>query len=145
MKAEVAHINAMTFIARMGKHEVTFDTKAPAGKDQGASPKEMLLSSILACSGMDVASLLRKYKMTPEKFSMRAEATPRDEHPRIFPRIDIAFAIDGEGLDLEKIKEAVHLSMSKYCGVSAMINATSPIHYVIELNGKVVFADQAGF
>ena len=126
-------------------HHLLFDTTPPVGGDQGPSPKAVMLSTILGCSGMDVAGLLRKYRMQPSRFHMTADATPRAEHPKIFPRIDVTFEIDGEGLDHAKIIEAVGLSMTRYCGVSAMIAPTSPIHYQVLVNGRKISEGVAQF
>lgn len=145
MRIEAKHSGGMSFSTRIGQHSFTMDAKPPIGRDTGASPKELLLAAIAGCSGMDVAALLRKYRMTPSSFTIDCEATPRDEHPRIFPRIDLRFVIIGEGLDLEKIKEAVTLSLTKYCGVSAMVADTSPIFYKIVVNDSEIAKGQAQF
>ena len=41
--------------------------------------------------------------------------------------------------------EAVTLSMTKFCGVSAMVAPTSPIFYSVVVNGEIEGRDQAHF
>ena len=145
MIVEATHAGGLEFQVSTSSHKVIFDAKAPMGKDHGPSPKEMFLASILGCTGMDVAGLVKKYKMEPDEFSLSAEATARDEHPKIFPRIDIIYRFKGQDLDPAKIQQAVELSMTKYCGVSAMVAEALPLHYSIEINGEITGKGQARF
>jgi putative redox protein len=48
-------------------------------------------------------------------------------------------------VEAAKAIEAVQLSQTKYCGVSAMVAASVPIHYTIEINEKKVGTGQARF
>lgn len=145
MHAEAHHIDGLAFEARIGQHRFTFDTIAPAGNDRGPSPKAVFLSTILGCAGMDVAGLLKKHRMNPTKFWMTADADARQEHPRTFPKIEVTFQLEGNGLEAEKVLEAVQLSMTKYCGVSAMISPTSPIHFRVLINATEIGAGEAKF
>jgi putative redox protein len=145
MIVEATHAGGLEFHVRAGDHQVILDAKAPTGKDHGPSPKEMLLAAVLGCTGMDVAGLIKKYKMEPDEFSLIGEAIARDEHPKIFPRMDVIYRLKGKDLDAAKIQQAVELSMTKYCGVSAMVAEAAPIYYTIEINGEVTGKGQARF
>lgn len=139
------YLSSLSFEFQSGSHQFVLDTKPPLSKDLGPSPKEMLLASIAGCSGIDVASLLKKYRQSPTSLNITASAEARQEHPRIFGRIDLLFAFEGQELDSEKISEAVRLSMTQYCGVSAMVFQTSPIFYLVLLNGRQVAEGKAQF
>jgi len=43
----------------------------------------------------------------------------------------------------EQVLKAVNLSMTKYCGVSAMIAKAAPIYYKVNINGSEVGSGQA--
>jgi putative redox protein len=145
MRVEAIYQGGFEFQASNGRHQVVMDSKAPLGKDHGQTPKELLLAAILGCSGMDVAGLLKKYHLAPSKFTMSASAEQTDGHPKTFTSVQISYFLEGEGLDSEKIKEAVHLSMTKYCGVSAMVAVSVPINYTIAVNGKEIASGRAEF
>jgi putative redox protein len=145
MHVDMIFKSGSEFEASIGKHKFSFDTVAPFGRDHAPSPKAVMLASILGCSGIDVAGFLKKYRMNPTKFSMTADANARDEHPKIFPRIDVEFNFEGTDLDAAKLIEAVQLSMTKYCGVSAMIAPTSPIFYRVMVNHEEVASGEAKF
>jgi putative redox protein len=149
MKATVSWKNAMTFEAKAREHTFTLDTASLGGRDLGPSPKEALIASVLGCSGIDVVAHLRKERIELKSFKMTGNAESREIHPRIFPQIDIVFDLNVELRDAEnelpKVIEAVELSMTKYCGVSAMISPTSPIFYTVVVNGEIEGRGQAKF
>ncbi len=145
MIVELTHAGGMAFRAKAGAYEVLLDAKPPIGKGGGPNPKEMLIASVLGCTAMDVVGLVKKFKMTPDEFALKGEAVPRDEHPKIFPRMDIIYSFKGQGLDPAKIQEAVDLSMNKYCGITAMLVQATPIYYSIEINGEITGKGQAKF
>ncbi len=149
MKAELKWEEGMTFATQIRTHSGRMDIAAPAGKDLGPTPKETLIASVLGCTGMDVVSLIKKYKIEIESFSLTGNAEPRDHHPRIFTQIDVVFDLKIKFKDREaefpKVLDAVRLSLTKYCGVSAMVAPTSPIFYTVVVNGEIEARDQAQF
>ena len=56
----------------------------------------------------------------------------------------LVFKIKG-ALNAAKIMEAVTLSQTKYCSVSAMVSKAVPITYTVELNEKNIGSGQANF
>ncbi|PIS10952.1 MAG: hypothetical protein COT73_06660 [Bdellovibrio sp. CG10_big_fil_rev_8_21_14_0_10_47_8] len=120
------------------------DGKRPIGDESGPSPKQLVLAAICGCTGMDVISLLRKYKQETKTFEIDAEASATEGHPVMFKEVKLKYQLSGD-LDIEKIKEAVHLSMTKYCSVSAMISKAAPINYEIFLNSEKIGAGEANF
>jgi len=146
MHAEVTHLEGYTFKTTIRGHEFFFDSSTDhGGQDRGPSPKEVMLASILGCSGMDVVAYLGKYKVPYDSVRVIGDAQPVDTHPKVFIQVDLTFEFVGTGLPLDKIKQAVELSMTKYCGVSAMISKVSPLFYAIVLNGEIEYRGQAKF
>ena len=86
-----------------------------------------------------------KFKQPFEAFSVEAEGELTEgTHPSIFKEINLTFKIKGD-VETSKATEAVQLSQTKYCGVSAMVSTSVPIHYTIEINEKKVGTGQAKF
>jgi putative redox protein len=126
-------------------HTVAMDTKAPLGSDSAMTPKQLVLAGLCGCTAMDVLSLLKKHKEPIESFEMEADATSTSGgHPTVFSRVDMKFLIKGQ-VSAEKAVEAVRLSQTKYCGVSAMLARAVPIHYSVFINGAEVGSGQAAF
>lgn len=122
------------------------DTKKESGgQDAGPTPKEILLASICACSGIDVASILQKMRVTLESCAISAESDTTAGYPAVFDEVKLKFRLAGPDIKPDQAKKAVVLSMTKYCGVSAMVAGVSPITYEIFLNGEPIGAGQADF
>ncbi|HTL11536.1 MAG TPA: OsmC family protein [Bdellovibrionota bacterium] len=145
MKLECTWNDRMHFTVEAGRHRVEMDTQPPQGTDGAPSPKQLLLSAICGCTGMDVVALLKKYKEAPESFRIDADATPTEGvYPVVFKDISLTFRLRGP-LDPEKVLEAVRLSQTKYCGVTAMVSKSVPVSYSVELNGKTIGTGHADF
>jgi putative redox protein len=109
----------MAFKASVYGHEIMMDLGTEEGGDNlGPTPKPLLMVSLAGCTGMDVISILRKMRMEPEYFNVRAEGEITEEHPKHFTRIHLVYEFRGKDLDLDKLKKAVDLSQEKYCGIS---------------------------
>ncbi|HRK08117.1 MAG TPA: OsmC family protein [Pseudobdellovibrionaceae bacterium] len=134
----------MRFTEGEGESYVSMDSPAPLGKGMGRSPKQLMLSSICGCTAMDVIALLKKYKQDVASFTCEAEADLTDTHPKMFKQVNVTYHLEGS-LDLEKVKEAARLSMTQYCGVTAMVAKAAPVRYTIYVNGEVIERDAVAF
>jgi putative redox protein len=134
----------MAFNANLGAHQITMDAASPIGGDTGATPKQLLIAAICGCTGMDVAALMKKHKQDMKSFTIEASGDLTAKHPKVFQEIALKFKATGD-IDSDKLLSAVHLSMTQYCGVSAMVNAVSPIRYIVELNGVSIGKGNAHF
>lgn len=135
----------MRFTAEVENHSVPMDTKPPIGDDTGITPKQMLIAAICGCTGMDVVSLLKKYNQPLSKFEIEAEASVTEGiHPVVFKDVRLVFKLEGS-LEKEKVLEAITLSQTKYCSVSAMLSKSFPIRYTVQLNSESIGAGSAQF
>lgn len=145
MKLQCTWTEKMKFSAEADSHLVEMDSKAPLGNDSALTPKQLLLASICGCTGMDVVALLKKYKQPLELFQIEAEADLTErKYPAVFKAVKLTFKITGQ-VDPAKVLEAVTLSQTKYCAVSAMVSKAVPISYVVELNGNNIGMGRADF
>jgi len=146
MHAEVTHREKFQFESTIRDHSFVMDTKQAAGGDnKGPSPKELLLSCILGCTGMDVVAMLKKHNISPQKLHISADAETRQEHPRVFLAVHLNFELEDSRLSPDVALDAVRQSLTKYCGVSAMVSKVSPIYYQVRLNGVEAGRGQADF
>lgn len=121
----------MAFDSQLDNHTVRMDATPEMGDDSGPSPKKLVLAGLAGCTGMDVASLLKKMRVPITGFEIEIEADLTEEHPIVFSEIRMKYLLFGKDLNKEKVKKAVSLSQEKYCGVSAMLRKNSPITYSI--------------
>ena len=128
----------MAFDSQVDNHTFRIDTGGELGDDSGPSPKKLLLASLAGCTGMDVVSLLKKMRAPFTGLEIDVEADLTEEHPKVYSEIRLIYRFFGTDLNKEKVEKAVRLSQERYCGVSAMLNKNSPIHYSIEYLGEKV-------
>lgn len=90
------------------------------GEGNGYRPKSLLLSGLAGCSGLDVASLIKKMKLEVDDFHIETIANLTDEHPKYYDTVTVEYHFYGDNLKEEKLQRAVDLSVEKYCGVMEM-------------------------
>ena len=145
MQARTVWTEKMNFTGECEGHSVDLDAKPPFGSSLGFTPKELVAIAVAGCTAMDVVALMKKYKQPLESFEVKVEApTLEKSKPPVFKELALIFVFVGQ-LDREKVIEAVHLSQTKFCAVSAMISKTVPIHYKILLNNEEIGIGQAEF
>lgn len=146
MKAKVSWLEKMKFTGEANNFSVKLDAKKPIGSDEGMSPKEAVLIGLCGCTAMDVVALLRKFKQSQKSLEVSVVASPTAEgvHPVMFKEFQLEYACTGE-VDAVKLSEAVQLSLTKYCSVSAMLSKVGPIRYVVKLNDVTISNGQAHF
>jgi putative redox protein len=94
--------------------------KEDGGDGSGFRPKALMLSSLAGCSGLDVASLIKKMKLEVDEFTIETIATLTDAHPKYYDSVIVEYHFHGSKLNEKKLQRAVDLSIEKYCGVSEM-------------------------
>ena len=118
------------------KGDMVFEAIPPAGKpftmdaypedgveSQGPTPVEALLSSLAACTAMDVIAILKKKKqrVTAYRIEVEGERGPENVYPRPFLTLTVRHIVKGENVDPGAVKRAVELSDEKYCTVMATL------------------------
>ena len=94
--------------------------KEDGGDGTGLRPKALMLSSLAGCSGLDVASLIKKMKLDVEGFTIEIIANLTEEHPKHYDAVTVEYHFYGSNLNEGKLQRTVNLSVDKYCGVFEM-------------------------
>jgi putative redox protein len=120
-----------------GGKTVIMDTEVEGSDERfGISPKAAMLSALASCSGLDVVSVLEKMKVTDYEFKIDVEGELTQEHPKYFHKVKIDYHFTGKGLNENKIKKAVDLSVEKYCGVMEMFRRFAEVKTEIHYHNK---------
>lgn len=90
------------------------------GEGAGLRPKALMLSALAGCSGLDVASLIKKMKLEVDDFKIDTIANLTEEHPKYYDSVVVEYHFYGSNLKEDKLQKAVDLSVEKYCGVMEM-------------------------
>ena len=123
--------------------EQRFDTSRPDGVvarldgtgTSGQSPPDALLSSLAACSGIDLVDILAKRRTPVERLEIDVEGDRREEIPRRFTRLRITYRVDGAGIEAVHAERAVALAFEKYCSVAASLATDIRVETVVVVNG----------
>jgi putative redox protein len=127
-------IDNLAFEAAIDGHKMIIDAKPEVGgTDRGPRPKPLMMVSLAGCTGMDVASLLKKMRIEFEQFNVKVEAEITEEHPKHFTSMHIIYELKGRDLPLDKIERAVELSQNRYCGVTESYRKVMKLTYEIRL------------
>lgn len=129
-KVDVKWQDEMAFEASLHENtqKIMIDaTPAVGGRNLGPRPKTLMLVSLGGCTAMDVISILKKMRVTPEYFNVEVEGELTEEHPKYFHTITVNYIFRGKDLPMDKIKKAVSLSEERYCGVSEMLRKSSTL------------------
>lgn len=136
MKIDIKWMKNMLFKSEGKRNRYTLMDTVPdvGGQDSSLSPKEMVISGLGGCTGMDVISILKKMRNIPDRFEIEVEAETAEEFPKEFKSFKIIYKFWGENLDKDKIEKAVNLSQNRYCGVSETLKQAAEIDYEIKIN-----------
>jgi putative redox protein len=109
---------------------------AIGGGGKGMRPMEMLLSSLGACSSIDVIDILNKMRQPLQdiKVTLNGERE-KDKTPSLFTDIHVVFDLYGD-LDRDKAQRAVDMSMEKYCSVAKIVEKTAQITWEVNVVGR---------
>ncbi len=91
-----------------------------ADESDGLRPKSLMLSALAGCSGLDVASLIKKMKLEVDTFKIDTIANMTEEHPKHYDAVKVEYHFYGSNLNEDRLQRAVDLSVEKYCGVFEM-------------------------
>lgn len=111
-------------------HAVPFDSDRESNTAPG--PMEMLLAALGACTATDVVMILAKKRQKLESLEIEISGERAGEAPRVWTKLELVYKLRGT-LDEKAVKDAMHLSESKYCSVSAMLQKTAAVTFRYEI------------
>ena len=125
-------LSDLAFEAEVDGHKIYMDSSMEhGGKNTGPRPKPLMMIALAGCTGMDVASILKKMKVEFETFSVDVEGDVTEEHPKRFEGMKLIYRVKGKDIKRKNIEKAVNLSITRYCGVSANYAKAFPITHEI--------------
>lgn len=123
MKASLDLVENMHFIGTTDNGlTVHFDTSTEnGGTGSAASPMQMMLQSVAACSAIDVASILRKRRKHIGALHIDMSAERAATHPRVFTAIHLSYTVTSTDATEADVERAITLSQEQYCSASAVL------------------------
>lgn len=133
--ARVKHVDGLQFVGQSASgHAVVMDgPEASGGNNTGMSPMEMLLVGLGGCTGMDVASVLKKKKQKVSSLEVVVHGTKSEHDPKWYKEVSIEYVIKGHEISEDAVKRAIDLSMEKYCSVKATFENQSKVDFTYRI------------
>ena len=113
-------------------HTIVYDSTD--GVPRGIGPMRSLLTSLGACTGMDIVAILkkRKQRLATLKILLSGER-PRYGLPKPWTAIHIKYILSGGALEKKFVEEAIKDSAEKFCSVGATLAPTAKITHSYEI------------
>ncbi len=105
-------------------------------EEEAYTPKALMLAALAGCSGLDIASLIKKMRVDVADLNIDIEGELTDEHPKYYHKVSITYHFYGTDLDEKKLQKIVNLSVEKYCGVMAMFEKFADVKVDIQYHAK---------
>ncbi len=93
------------------------ETAIDGDHQAGATPMEILLEAVGACSAIDVVLIMEKARTPLTRLEVSLDGDRHSPEPRYFTSVSARFDFWGEGLKADKVMRAINLSFAKYCSV----------------------------
>ena len=136
-KIELSWKGQMLFESVAPEGNVMIDaSEEVGGQGKGLRPKAMMLTSLAGCSGMDVASLLKKMRAEVDDFKIEVVANLTEEHPKYYDKVHVIYRFYGSDFKKDKIEKSVNLSVDRYCGVMEMFRQFA------EVTTEIIYIEQ---
>ncbi|HVP54990.1 MAG TPA: OsmC family protein [Candidatus Eisenbacteria bacterium] len=104
-----------------------------AAGNTGPKPIELIAIGLAGCTAFDVIGILRKKRQEVTGYEVKVEADQRTEPPNVFTEVRIHHIVTGVDIAENALQDAIHLSESKYCSVSAMLQLSAEIKTTYEI------------
>ena len=112
-------------------HALALDTDSQ--RSTAASPVELLLVALGACTATDVASILKKKRQHVTSYTVEISGERRDDYPRRFTAMKVHHIFAGRGISQKAVAQAIELSDTKYCSVAATLRPQVEIQSSFEI------------
>jgi putative redox protein len=118
-------VNQSIFV---GKNEAGATVQMGSSEDQTAvGPMQLLLIALAGCTGMDIASILRKKRIDLKDMQIKVRGKRAADYPMIWTDINILYSLWGENILPKDAEQAIRLSEEKYCSVGLMLGKVAKI------------------
>lgn len=97
----------------------------------GSKPSDLLPIALAACTAYTLLDILTKQRQMVARLEADVVSHQHPEPPWTFETIDVRFRIAGD-VDLAKARKALELAHTKYCSVSASLEATVAMTFTVE-------------
>jgi putative redox protein len=104
-----------------------------ASGNTGPKPIELVVLGLAGCTAFDVIGILRKKRQEVTGYEVKIEAEQKSDPPQVFTQVRIHHIVTGVDIAEQALRDAIHLSETKYCSVGAMLKLCAEIESTYEI------------
>ena len=108
------------------------------GDNNGFRPLELFAIGVAGCTAMDVISILQKKRQKVTAYEVQLHIDQPDTVPYVFLHVTVEYFITGENVYPKAVERAIHLSATKYCPATAMLEKSVEIDHTYNIIEEVV-------
>ena len=101
--------------------------------ETGPSPVDALVSSIAACTAVDVVDILAKRRTPAESLVIEADGDRWEGTPGKLTAVRLVYRLRGAGIERAHAERAIELAVTKYCSVRDSLDPRIPVEWRLEL------------
>lgn len=130
-KAAVKWVGAEQFLATLPSgHAVTVDSNRERNSAPG--PMELMLAALGSCTATDVVEILAKKRQKLDSLEVLIDGERAKEPPTVWVKLELLYRLKGK-VDDKAAKDAIQLSLDKYCGAAATLKKTAQLTFRYEI------------
>jgi putative redox protein len=103
-----------------------------ADPEKGFKPIELLVSSLVGCSGGILETVLKKKRIEYDSIRVQTNIERNKEKANRVERIDFHYIIEGKNLKEEQVQKSLDMTL-KYCGMIQTVIGSVEVHETFEL------------
>ena len=102
--------------------------KEDGDEPDGFMPGDMMLTSLVGCSGVDIVEILRKQRQQVTGIDVRVTGVQEPDPPWTWVEIRLEYVVTGKDVSEKAVERAIRLSETKYCSVGATLSGRASIN-----------------
>lgn len=130
-KAVVKWVAGEQFLATLPSgHAIPVDSNRERNSAPG--PMELMLAALGSCTATDVVEILAKKRQKLDSLEILIEGERAKEPPTVWVKLELIYKLKGK-VDDKAAKDAIQLSLDKYCGAAATLKKTAELTFRYEI------------
>ena len=93
---------------------------------------ELMLAALGSCSATDIVLILAKKRQKLESLEIVIEGERAADPPTVWKKLEMVYRLRGK-LEEKAVKDAINLSLEKYCGAAATLRKTAELTFRYEI------------
>jgi putative redox protein len=129
--ATVKWVGGEQFLATLPSgHAVAVDSNREHNSAPG--PMELMLAALGSCTATDIVLILAKKRQELDSLEIVIQGERAKDPPTVWVKLELVYRLKGK-IDDKAVRDAIQLSLDKYCGAAATLRKTADLSFRYEI------------